>query len=411
MLDAVRAAARNFRERALSFFTPAIVRRLKERELRLAALTARPRLTSAAILAADFGTDCPAGLSIRSYPGHAVRLFPLTAIDGFDALPEEDRRRMLAAPIGCAGEDERIFLHPAYFDPARRGALSRLFALTLPHEHVHRLQAEERDTGWASAFAGETMRFLDEEGERRGATGAAGRLYTAFRRAVLERRVMRGQDGPVLSVSGYYISEPEVQARLHQILALGYVQWGRMPATATELRAALTGLGVKAPRAVRRALRADPAGRQAMRDFRSGFFVRRAARDIVHELNFVHGYAALPGKRRILWDSALPALYGNLLELYGDGPGRARMGRGENPEAARAVLRALHAKGDAHILPLRPAHHLARAVRPAHAGSLRAVILRHFPPDAPGVRAVLDSLPGPRGDGRPPAPAFAAARP
>lgn len=67
---------------------------------------------------------------------------------------------------------------------------------------------------------------------------------------------------------------------------------------------------------------------------------------VAKDLNLVDEYATFAPVREILWRKAYPAMYGNLLEHYGDGPGRARMGLGANPAAAKKITAALYRDPD-----------------------------------------------------------------
>lgn len=120
----------------------------------------------------------------------------------------------------------------------------------------------------------------------------------------------------------------EVQARIHQIIMDGYSRWGRMPQTHGELIAALTNAGLKPP----------PEIAQYLSNLTEDSSVRRfLPREKGYTGAAVDIQSVSSSFSRIgqwdFWQETLPAIYADLIEMYGDIPGRARFGLGVNPKS------------------------------------------------------------------------------
>lgn len=62
----------------------------------------------------------------------------------------------------------------------------------------------------------------------------------------------------------------------------------------------------------------------------------------VRDLNLVHGYASNNSTQRFMWETAYPAIYGQLLEYYGDSLGRERLGLGPNQQPAVELMKGFN---------------------------------------------------------------------
>ncbi|MDD5587040.1 MAG: hypothetical protein PHY92_08835 [Alphaproteobacteria bacterium] len=118
----------------------------------------------------------------------------------------------------------------------------------------------------------------------------------------------------------------EIQARIHQLIAHNYEAWGRVPGTRTELSAAMYQLGIRIPKALKASLLNTAEGQKALDAFKvSGTF--RRGRGLVRDINYGlrNRLKTKQGLSRF-WTYGLPMMYGQLLEMYGDLNGRAKMG-------------------------------------------------------------------------------------
>lgn len=355
---------------------------LRERDKRMMAIFKRkwPPVNSAEIYEADFGTSCPNGLDIKTYPEHPVYIMGIKDMPDFSGASPEEQQKMLETSAGMALPDGRIYIHPAYYDEDYLKARCRSFSSTLAHEHAHTAQFYERDDGWPSAFNNNNTQFLHINRGGNGFAAGIGRLYQKLNRASMDRQA---QKITTSKVSDYLANEYEIQARMHEVLAIGYAAWQKMPENKTELWAALHNAGIRTPKNILKELKSSEEGRQALKRFKCSRTLQENTRKTAKELNFVDKYAGFADVRETLWRKAYPALYGNLLEHYGDRPGRARMGLGHNPAAAKKVTSAL--QHDPLSLTPEKIATLLDDVHPDNAGTL-ANVLGEIADKGPPVR-------------------------
>ena len=122
----------------------------------------------------------------------------------------------------------------------------------------------------------------------------------------------------------------EIQARIHAIIAEGYRDWQAMPQNIDECWMALNVSGLWLPLEISRHLQKLPKSSPVHRfthgkDYSQG----KAEEKCVEEMNMFLGTLSEPGKV-MFWRETLPALYADLIEMYGDRQGRARFGLGVN---------------------------------------------------------------------------------
>jgi len=126
----------------------------------------------------------------------------------------------------------------------------------------------------------------------------------------------------------------EVQARLHEIMIDGYKRWGRMPQNRDELWAAMKNAGVKPPPEIAQHLSSLPenSGARHFLSCKKGGIIDKAI-GTISEIQAVVNSFSKAGKDTF-WRQTLPELYSDLIEMYGDRPGRERFGLGINPKQA-----------------------------------------------------------------------------
>ena len=119
----------------------------------------------------------------------------------------------------------------------------------------------------------------------------------------------------------------EIQARIHEVLLDGYQRWGTLPQNREQLIVAMADMGMKPPASVMQSLEQSPTIAETRQVFGGNSSATPpASRDISRAI----GTLTETGRTEF-WNRSMPALYSDLIEMYGDGPGRARFGLGDNP--------------------------------------------------------------------------------
>tara|TARA_B100000508_G_C11452850_1_gene275086 strand:+ start:528 stop:1865 length:1338 start_codon:yes stop_codon:yes gene_type:complete len=129
----------------------------------------------------------------------------------------------------------------------------------------------------------------------------------------------------------YLANECEMQARLHTVVVGGYHQFEKMPLTRGELFAFLASQKVNVPERIMSEIKNSPYGAKRLIDFAPNEYLykRYADKSAVKDINSVID-ALDPAYADQFWDDAIPFIYGDLLELYGDREGHKRMGHCHN---------------------------------------------------------------------------------
>lgn len=137
-----------------------------------------------------------------------------------------------------------------------------------------------------------------------------------------------------------YISKGiEVQARIHQIMMEGYPRWGKMPANSDEFYAAMKNAGIKLPPEIEKHLAELPANSSAR-----GFLACAMGKcPKVSDIQQINDSLSDAGKN-IFWNKTMPALYADLIEMYGDMKGAKRFELGANLKSEVAQKNAPVAK-------------------------------------------------------------------
>ena len=162
---------------------------------------------------------------------------------------------------------------------------------------------------------------------------------------------------------GHFIDElrggKEVQARLIQLMAVKYPQWGRLPQNQEELWVAMQDAGLKPPPGIQKETagwqKHMPAGMMKLLGKSSTLrqahaqFSTAAAPDshgnamVLEHLNHVQK-SLTPEGREVFWRETIPAMYSDFIEMAGDGRGGERFGLGTNQLGALRELNASTAK-------------------------------------------------------------------
>jgi hypothetical protein len=180
----------------------------------------------------------------------------------------------------------------------------------------------------------------------------------------------------VNNISNYFSQEVEMQARLHEVMATGYAAWQKMPASKMELWAAMHNLGLETPSSIKKQLKKSPEGKKALKDFKCTRSIKDMLSQDINELNYVYKFASLKERKEYLWEQSYPAMYGNLLELYGDSLGRERMGLGPKPIAAQNLFTELNSNQELDKVRL---DFLTAQVPPEHAVKIIDRLIMGYP--------------------------------
>lgn len=254
-----------------------------------AAAAGRARVSSRDILKADFGGDWPPrGLTLAAEPDLPVEF-------------RADKYFSFFVSAHVDNSENRNRIHINRFWSLTRAFNKAAFADTLAHENIHILQKDMMRNGITDPF-GRNRRY--------GTEAMIGKSHSSFIR--------------------YLAAEDEIQARLHEITAHHYRARRRLPLSRGEVLAMLHCEGVAIDPVCIKGLSRDQAGRAARAAFSAPSYPKTwLAPEVVRDLNGV--IRAVPKEKRISFcNDTIPALYGGLLELYGDREGSRRMGAAHN---------------------------------------------------------------------------------
>ncbi|QQG37182.1 MAG: hypothetical protein HYS17_05315 [Micavibrio aeruginosavorus] len=176
---------------------------------------------------------------------------------------------------------------------------SRVRADSISHENIHVLQKQMIHQGLTDVFG----RFL-----RHGVKG------------MVKRKAPK--------TAQYYCAEDEIQVRLHLLVSSYFRDHRKIPLNQHELWSLLHHEGVRLHERCVESLYQSPQGLKALGKFfreKRPWFVRAGVSDLNQALANID-----PQQREKFCRIAFPALYGSLLELYGDREGSRRMGYGHN---------------------------------------------------------------------------------
>ncbi|MCE9508054.1 MAG: hypothetical protein K8R48_07055 [Alphaproteobacteria bacterium] len=124
---------------------------------------------------------------------------------------------------------------------------------------------------------------------------------------------------------GYLRKGVEVQARMHQIISEGYDRWGRIPSSPDEFFAAMKSVGMKLPPDIEAHLEKLPEGSAAQVFLKSSPPTAKMILQEVKDINKVSNSFEQEGQN-LFWHKVMPALYADMIEMYGDKNGGKKMG-------------------------------------------------------------------------------------
>jgi hypothetical protein len=136
----------------------------------------------------------------------------------------------------------------------------------------------------------------------------------------------------------YLKSGIEIQARMQEALIEGYPKWDRMPQNNTDFYFAMKSLGFKLTPELRKVMDAHPDKDELEKAFPKSKSRFSSNSQFVNDIEQVQANLTKEGQASF-WNYAMPRLYADLIEMYGDKHGRERMGMGPNETHA---FRASH---------------------------------------------------------------------
>ncbi len=284
----------------------------------------RGHATLSEILAVSFGEWPPKGLNVTGSNQQRVDFVSLSKL--FNTSDEKILLEKGRDALGFAnsGNNREIWIS----DQARgSGASAGLLASILGHEGAHILQFDHQSRA-RSAF-GVVLGDRLAQSYSKPVSGLV--ADSVFGRHTEEERLQQAQkpfEGRKFGID-YLKDGVEIQARIHEIMIEGYPKWGQLPQNREQFLVAMQSAGLKLSPPTRNELMASPQYEEAKR-----LFGTPAPAPVAEEINLARSTLTDAGKFSFEND-ALPRMYADLIEMYGDREGRARFGYGVN-EFARA---------------------------------------------------------------------------
>jgi hypothetical protein len=284
----------------------------------------RGHATLSEILAVSFGEWPPKGLNVMG--GNQQRVDFVSLSKMFNTTDEKVLLEKGRDALGFAdaGQQRQVWIS----DKARgSGSGANMLASILGHEGAHILQFDHQSRA-PSAFGGTLGNRLAQSYSK----PISGLIAdSVFGRHTDEKRqsvAAKPFEGKTFGLD-YYKDGVEIQARIHEVMIEGYPKWGRLPQNREQFLVAMESAGLILSGPTMSELKASPNYEEAKRVF--GTPARTRAAD---EINIARSTLTANGKFSFEND-ALPRMYADLIEMYGDREGRARFGYGVN-EFARA---------------------------------------------------------------------------
>lgn len=277
------------------------------------------------ILQASFGEWPPKGLDIVMANPQIVSFGDIA-----DRPPDPERPNFIVYGDAMLHGERRIRMNHEVL-AERMSVIERsAYTSTLGHEGVHILQGD--NVYRASEIYGPGSR--DVQHGHQMVIGAHDPLRTIFRDHINTEVTSAFSTDNTKHLE--YLSEGvETQARIHEVIIDGYQRWGQVPATREEFLVAMHNSGINIPDEVMDTVRSSPTFEASNRIF--GVASPHVSQPI-DDINFSTN-ALTPQGQAEFWNEGATRLYVDLIEMYGDGPGRARFDMGVN---MRPELRATY---------------------------------------------------------------------
>lgn len=283
------------------------------------------------LLAASFGEWPPKGLDINPAVTHGQKVDFKPFMEGFEArhgvFSRISERTSTMGRASLAGE-RYIRINRLLCTALPRLAGRSDLAQVMGHEAVHSLQGDNYYRA-AEIFGTEQGAKIRQNQPLPTSTMIMGHLAAvqeSFPQGKLTK-AFRSVTRLVRPSLKYLSGGVETQAFLHDAITTGYRRWGRLPVDRKELWQAMVGFGLTPPKEVKAWLSALPA------DDPSRLFRSSPMGEGGRNLNAIE--QSLSKKARaVFWEITMPAIYSDLIEMYGDLPGRARFGFGPNTKAS-----------------------------------------------------------------------------
>jgi len=222
------------------------------------------------------------------------------------------------------GGERTIYLNGELLDGYKYSKFS-----TLGHETAHILQGDHH---WR-------IRAI------MGKAGVEQRLKDCFSNVAVEQAIKGKFKRGTLSMIfnrdtrykdnlAYHKQGLEIQARLHQMLMTGYPFWQRLPQNRHEFFFAMKSVGCDLPDTVQAVVGHHPDREKLVKAFRAlpQIWIGNKAPFkycFVEDIDWLVSQLTDKGRENF-WHEAMPRLYADLIEMYGDKPGRERFGLGTN---------------------------------------------------------------------------------
>lgn len=298
----------------------------KEREKRLIALSQTGHTTSRDILKADFGGPDINGLNIVNSPDGDLQFKPsmltmltkprhwlgLIDLTSFAIWLINTRSFLIAAAASVA---TRLVSIMGFVDPAEKDRKIHINEILKAYSHLN-----DESEFLANVVSHEHIHILQIDDQRASLTST-----------VDDDRTLKEHLDSSSRMTRYFALEAEIQARLHTIVANGYQQHGVMPQNRLELFSFLQSQDVEVPEEAVALLTRSTSDVQSFLKFSrdEDFIDNNADSSAVKEINQLS--KAFDADFLVkFWTHHIPKLYGDLIELYGDAEGSARMGFGHN---------------------------------------------------------------------------------
>jgi len=136
----------------------------------------------------------------------------------------------------------------------------------------------------------------------------------------------------------HYAPGVEVQARLHEALIAGYPTWDHLPQNRDEFFFAMKSVGLALPDTLKLAMENHPDKGKLMKAFRHAKDSSLPDYSFLRGIEIIYQHLTKQGKEDF-WHKAMPRLYADLIEMYGDRWGRERLELGQNETH---LMRARH---------------------------------------------------------------------